>query len=197
MGTQHPLSRRRVLLEACLAWYATRPDAAKQVERVLNRLSGQQQQQQQQCHPISLRVIEFFLNTQLRGQDHALYWAYQRHLRIYGKASFDVFCREPKQAYKLCEGVEEVQSTPAQLEFMRWFIESKAMALLEKELEEVLSAKQRHQGEAKRRQRQKQQLLKRKSSSPPADPSTTQAPKKPRAAAQQGASEAADSEKGL
>ena len=142
--TPHPLSRRQILLDACLAWYNERPDAARRVKKVLQRAPGEQ---------LSLRVVEFFLSTHLREEGHDLYWAYQRHLRIFGKASFDVFCREPKQSHKLLGNSVKVDSTPAQLEFMRWFIESGAMQLLEDNLAAVLAAKQKHQSNAKRRKK--------------------------------------------
>lgn len=142
----HPLSRRQVLLTACLAWYEERPEAARDAQRVLKR-EGKQ---------LSLRVVEYFLNTRLRVQNHKLYWAYQRHLRIFGKAHFDVFCREPKKTFKLGGGVE-VESTPAQLEFLRWFIESGGMSLLLKDLDAVLLAKQLHQGATKKRKHQQHQ----------------------------------------
>lgn len=138
METPHPLSRRRVLLASCLEWYAESPEAARRVRKVLTR----------EGNKLSLRVVEYFLNTRLRGTDHPLFWMYQRHLRIYGKANFDVFCREPKKPYKLTDDVL-VNSTPAQLEFMRWFVESGAMDELEETLDDVLKAKQIHSSKSK------------------------------------------------
>lgn len=133
--------RRRVLFEQCCQWYNEDPRRVDQLLSVISR--GR----------VSLRLIEFFLGqvktvvTSYRdaeGRDRKscdIYDDYQRHLRAYGKGSFDLFCRHEKKTFEL--GGKQVKTNASQLEFFRWCISSGVLSLIESNLPRILSDKRK------------------------------------------------------
>ena len=135
------LGRRRVLFEQCRQWYNEDPVRVERLQSVI--LRGK----------VSLRLIEFFLgqiktknavykNSQgvshLSGQ---IFDDYQRHLKAYGKGSFDLFCRHEKKTFEL--GGKRVKTNASQLEFFRWCISSGVLDLIESNLPRILLDKQK------------------------------------------------------
>lgn len=135
------LGRRRVLLERCRQWYNEDPSRVDRLQTVIGR--GR----------VSLRLIEFFLgrlknssavyvdsrNTErTSGQ---MYEDYQRHLKAFGKGSFDLFCRHEKMSFELAG--RKVKTNASQLEFFRWCISSGVLDVIESNLHRIVSDKQK------------------------------------------------------
>lgn len=88
---------------------------------ILNKSSG-----------ISLRNLEWFItnyakknNTSFKTKDGKMFTvhcAYKSSLDGYSKKLFDPFCRAEKFNYRIPETSQEIQTTLAQLNFIKWCI---------------------------------------------------------------------------
>ena len=83
---------------------------------------------------ISLRNLEWFItnyakknNTSYKTNDGKLFTvhcAYKSSLDGYSKKLFDPFCRSEKFTYKIPSTSHEIQTTLAQLNFIKWCIKN-------------------------------------------------------------------------
>ena len=97
---------------------------------------------------ISLRSIEWFItnyskkrNTMItneEGKTFAVHCAYKSSLDGYSKKFFDPFCRLNKIRYTLKNG-EQIQTTVAQLNFVKWCIKNNIIAYIKDNRENLMS----------------------------------------------------------
>lgn len=89
---------------------------------------------------ISLRNIEWFITNYSRknhthydidGKPFVVHSAYKSSLDGFSKAFFDPFARSSKIAYKVPGTDEEISTTVAQLNFLRWVIRTKLLDYME------------------------------------------------------------------
>jgi hypothetical protein len=83
---------------------------------------------------ISLRNLEWFITNYAKknhtsfktkdGKMFAVHCAYKSSLDGYSKKLFDPFCRAEKFTYQIPETSEEIQTTLAQLNFIKWVIKN-------------------------------------------------------------------------
>lgn len=95
---------------------------------------------------ISLRNLEWFITNYSKGNNltyntkdgkmFTVHCAYKSSLDGYSKKLFDPFCRTQKFDYKIPNSDSEVQTTVAQLNFIRWCIKNNI-------IEYILSNKQK------------------------------------------------------
>ena len=84
---------------------------------------------------ISLRNLEWFITNYSKkhnlsyetndGRIFSVHCAYKSSLDGYSKKLFDPFCRADKIVYKVPETPDEIHTTVAQLNFIRWCIRNK------------------------------------------------------------------------
>ena len=116
------MSKSGILLSSINTFYDDEKNRTKLVT-VLDKSSG-----------ISLRNLEWFItnyakknNTSFRTNDGKLFTvhcAYKSSLDGYSKKLFDPFCRSEKFAYKIPSTSHEIQTTLAQLNFIKWCIKN-------------------------------------------------------------------------
>jgi hypothetical protein len=95
---------------------------------------------------ISLRNLEWFITNYSKGNNltyntkdgkmFTVHCAYKSSLDGYSKKLFDPFCRTQKFDYKIPNSQSEVQTTVAQLNFIKWCIKNNI-------IEYILSNKQK------------------------------------------------------
>ena len=100
---------------------------------------------------ISLRNLEWFITNYSKknnlayttndGKIFSVHCAYKSSLDGYSKKLFDPFCRSMKIAYKVPGTDEEIHTTVAQLNFIRWCIKNNVMEYIRKN-HDVLFSKQ-------------------------------------------------------
>ena len=116
------MNKSDILLSSINTFY-TNPENKATLIELLNKSGG-----------ISLRNLEWFITnyskknnltyTTSDGKIFSVHCAYKSSLDGYSKKLFDPFCRTEKITYKLPESSEEIHTTVAQLNFIRWCIKN-------------------------------------------------------------------------
>lgn len=111
-----------ILLSSIDAFYGS-PENGKTLVQILTKTGG-----------ISLRNLEWFITnyskkTNLTYKTHdgkifSVHCAYKSTLDGYSKKLFDPFCRSDKISYKIPGTTEEVNTTLAQLNYIKWCIKN-------------------------------------------------------------------------
>jgi len=114
------MNRTSILLSSINQFYKEEHHRNKLLT-ILNKSSG-----------ISLRNLEWFItnyakknNTSFKTKDGKMFTvhcAYKSSLDGYSKKLFDPFCRAEKFNYRIPETSQEIQTTLAQLNFIKWCI---------------------------------------------------------------------------
>jgi hypothetical protein len=119
------MSKSDILLSSINAFY-NEEENRTMLKSILDKSSG-----------ISLRNLEWFITnyakknnlsyTTSSGRLFTVHCAYKSSLDGYSKKLFDPFCRSSKIQYTIpCTG-EEIQTTVAQLNFIKWCIKNKVI----------------------------------------------------------------------
>ena len=111
-------ARSVTLLESLNAFYRSDPKNVQHLDDVLNKRKG-----------ISLRNLEWFI-TMPNGHAFVVHCAYKSSLDGYSKKLFDPFCRTQKFEYEVPHTETKIQTTVAQLNFIRWCIKKNILQYL-------------------------------------------------------------------
>ena len=124
------MNKSDILLSSINTFYTNQENKATLIE-LLNKSGG-----------ISLRNLEWFITnyskknnltyTTSDGKIFSVHCAYKSSLDGYSKKLFDPFCRTEKITYKLPESSEEIHTTVAQLNFIRWCIKNNIVDYIRK-----------------------------------------------------------------
>lgn len=124
------MNKSDILLSSINTFY-TNPENKATLIELLNKSGG-----------ISLRNLEWFITnyskknnltyTTSDGKIFSVHCAYKSSLDGYSKKLFDPFCRTEKITYKLPESSEEIHTTVAQLNFIRWCIKNNIVDYIRK-----------------------------------------------------------------
>ena len=133
------MSKSGILLTSINSFYNQEENRTK-LMNILDKSSG-----------ISLRNLEWFItnyakknNTSFKTNDGKLFTvhcAYKSSLDGYSKKLFDPFCRSEKFTYKVPSTSHEIQTTLAQLNFIKWCIKNNIIDYI-RENKKSLSSKQ-------------------------------------------------------
>lgn len=117
------MNKSDILLTSINNFYTIPENRATLIE-LLNKSGG-----------ISLRNLEWFITNYSKkhnlsyetndGRIFSVHCAYKSSLDGYSKKLFDPFCRADKIVYKVPETQDEIHTTVAQLNFIRWCIRNK------------------------------------------------------------------------
>ena len=124
------MNKTGILLTSINKFYDTEDNGAKLLN-ILKKKSG-----------ISLRNLEWFITTYAKKNDisyttedgklFTVHCAYKSSLDGYSKKLFDPFCRSAKFSYKVPGTNEEVHTTLAQLNFIKWCIKNDILKYIDK-----------------------------------------------------------------
>ena len=116
------MNKTSILLSSINQFYKEEPNRNKLLT-ILNKSGG-----------ISLRNLEWFItnyakknNTSFRtsnGKIFTVHCAYKSSLDGYSKKLFDPFCRAEKFTYEIPYSSQKIQTTLAQLNFIKWCIKN-------------------------------------------------------------------------
>jgi len=116
------MNKTSILLSSINQFYKEEPNRNKLLT-ILNKSGG-----------ISLRNLEWFItnyakknNTSFRtsnGKIFTVHCAYKSSLDGYSKKLFDPFCRAEKFTYEIPDSSQKIQTTLAQLNFIKWCIKN-------------------------------------------------------------------------
>tara|TARA_B110000444_G_scaffold257856_1_gene297313 strand:- start:5813 stop:6232 length:420 start_codon:yes stop_codon:yes gene_type:complete len=116
------MNKTSILLSSINQFYKEEPNRNKLLT-ILNKSGG-----------ISLRNLEWFItnyakknNTSFRtsnGKIFTVHCAYKSSLDGYSKKLFDPFCRAEKFTYEVPDSSQKIQTTLAQLNFIKWCIKN-------------------------------------------------------------------------
>ena len=116
------MSKTSILLTSINQFYDQEPNRSKLLT-ILDKSSG-----------ISLRNLEWFITnyakknntsfTTTEGKLFTVHCAYKSSLDGYSKKLFDPFCRSQKFPYSIPGTSQEIQTTLAQLNFIKWCIKN-------------------------------------------------------------------------
>ena len=116
------MNKTSILLSSINQFYKEEPNRNKLLT-ILNKSGG-----------ISLRNLEWFItnyakknNTSFRtsnGKIFTVHCAYKSSLDVYSKKLFDPFCRAEKFTYEIPDSSQKIQTTHAQLNFIKWCIKN-------------------------------------------------------------------------
>lgn len=130
------MNKQTLLLQSLKEFYDN-DDNQKILSNILKRNGG-----------ISLRNIEWFITnyskkrnvsyTTKEGRNIVVHCAYKSTLDGYSKKLFDPFCRMNKINYDLSNG-ETIQTTVAQLNFIRWCIKNRIIDYIVTNKEQILT----------------------------------------------------------
>jgi len=133
------MSKTDILLTSINKFYSEDENKAV-LMNILNKKSG-----------ISLRNIEWFITnyskknhtsyTTRNGKVFLVHCAYKSTLDGYSKKLFDPFCRSDKISYIIPGTDEEIQTTLAQLNFIKWCIKNNILDYI-KDNKKILFNKQ-------------------------------------------------------
>ena len=117
------MSQSNILLDSINKFYEI-PEHAECLENILVEKRGN----------VSLRNLEWFITnyskekqlsyTTSDGKSFSVHCAYKSSLDGYSKKLFDAFCRTEKFMYSIPGKSNEVMTTVAQLNFIRWCIKN-------------------------------------------------------------------------
>lgn len=133
------MNKSDILLSSINTFY-TVPENRTTLMELLNKSGG-----------ISLRNLEWFITnyskknnlayTTTDGKIFSVHCAYKSSLDGYSKKLFDPFCRSSKIVYTIPETDEEIHTTVAQLNFIKWCIKNNVVEYIRKH-HDVLFSKQ-------------------------------------------------------
>jgi len=116
------MNKTSILLSSINQFYKEEPNRNKLLT-ILNKSGG-----------ISLRNLEWFItnyakknNTSFRTSNDKIFTvhcAYKSSLDGYSKKLFDPFCRAEKFTYEIPDSSQKIQTTLAQLNFIKWCIKN-------------------------------------------------------------------------
>lgn len=122
------MSKSDILLSSINAFYNDEKNKATLVN-ILQKKSG-----------ISLRNLEWFITNYAKkhhtsyktddGKVFSVHTAYKSSLLGYSKKLFDPFCRAEKISYVIPGTSEEIQTTVAQLNFIKWCIKNDIISFM-------------------------------------------------------------------
>jgi|TARA_A200000159_G_scaffold100686_1_gene93414 hypothetical protein len=111
-----------ILLNSIDSFYCT-PENGQTLVQILSKTGG-----------ISLRNLEWFITNYSKktnlmyktneGKIFSVHCAYKSTLDGYSKKLFDPFCRSDKISYKVPGTTDEINTTLAQLNFIKWCIKN-------------------------------------------------------------------------
>src|SRR5210317_1129132 len=124
------MSKSDILLTSINTFYTNETNKTKLLH-ILDKTSG-----------ISIRNLEWFITnyskknntsyTTKDGKFFTVHCAYKSSLDGYSKKLFDPFCRSKKITYKLPGSSEEIHTTVAQLNFIRWCVKNNIVDYIRK-----------------------------------------------------------------
>jgi hypothetical protein len=116
------MKKSDILLNSIDTFYGT-PENSKMLTQILSKTGG-----------ISLRNLEWFITNYSKktdlmykttdGKIFSVHCAYKSTLDGYSKKLFDPFCRSEKISYKVPGTDDEINTTVAQLNFIKWCIKN-------------------------------------------------------------------------
>ena len=116
------MKKSDILLNSIDAFYGT-PENGRTLSQILSKTGG-----------ISLRNLEWFITNYSKktnlmyktiyGKIFSVHCAYKSTLDGYSKKLFDPFCRSDKISYKIPGTTDEINTTVAQLNFIKWCIKN-------------------------------------------------------------------------
>jgi len=116
------MDRSDLLLQSIQTFYSKKENS-EELRDILEKRNG-----------ISLRNLEWFITHYSKGNNltyntkdgkmFTVHCAYKSTLDGYSKKLFDPFCRTQKFEYKIPNSESEVQTSVAQLNFIRWCIKN-------------------------------------------------------------------------
>lgn len=131
------MSRSDVLLRSVNEFYSE-PENSEHLVNILEKKGG-----------ISLRNIEWFITnyskktnlsyTAKNGKTFTVHCAYKSSLDGYSKKLFDPFCRAEKFKFQIPNTKVVVNTTVAQLNFIRWCIKNNIIKYLSENKERLLA----------------------------------------------------------
>lgn len=127
------MNKSDILLSSINIFY-TEPENRTTLIELLNKTGG-----------ISLRNLEWFITNYSKknnltyktndGKIFSVHCAYKSSLDGYSKKLFDPFCRSEKIVYKIPGTNEEIHTTVAQLNFIKWCIKNNIVEYIRKNRE--------------------------------------------------------------
>lgn len=125
------MTTKSELLFASINDFYSDPENQETLINVLNKRNGSP----------SLRSIEWFITNYAKknltnyqtkdGKIFTVHCAYKSTLNGFSKRFFDPFCRSSKISYRIPGTDVEIQTTLAQLNFIRWVIRSGILSYME------------------------------------------------------------------
>lgn len=116
------MKKSDILLNSIDTFYGT-PENSQILTQILSKTGG-----------ISLRNLEWFITNYSKktnlmykttdGKIFSVHCAYKSTLDGYSKKLFDPFCRSEKISYKVPGTNDEINTTVAQLNFIKWCIKN-------------------------------------------------------------------------
>jgi hypothetical protein len=133
------MSRSEILLQSIKEFYSTEENS-EHLRDILEKRNG-----------ISLRNLEWFITNYSKGNNltyttdkgkmFTVHCAYKSSLDGYSKKLFDPFCRTEKFGYKIPNSESEVNTTVAQLNFIRWCIKNNIIEYILNNKKKLFSSK--------------------------------------------------------
>ena len=140
--TLKQMNRSDTLLESVQNFYSQDTKNAEYLRDILEKRKG-----------ISLRNLEWFITnyskktnlsyTTTEGKSFTVHCAYKSSLDGYSKKLFDPFCRTDKIEFNIPGTETQIQTTVAQLNFIRWCIKNNIIDYIVKNREQLLSRKEK------------------------------------------------------
>lgn len=131
------MNKTDILLSSINKFYTIEENRTKLIN-ILDKSSG-----------ISLRNLEWFITNYAKkhgtsyktrdGKIFTVHCAYKSSLDGYSKKLFDPFCRSQKFGYTVPETSHEIQTTLAQLNFIKWCIKNNVIDYISDNKKELFS----------------------------------------------------------
>ena len=131
------MNKSDILLSSINTYYTT-PENRTTLMELLNKSGG-----------ISLRNLEWFITNYSKknnlvyktsdGKTFSVHCAYKSSLDGYSKKLFDPFCRSEKIVYTVPGTDDEIHTTVAQLNFIRWCIKNNIVEYIRKNHDALFS----------------------------------------------------------
>jgi len=131
------MNKSDILLSSINTFYSV-PENRNMLLELLNKSGG-----------ISLRNLEWFITnyskknnlsyTTSDGKNFSVHCAYKSSLDGYSKKLFDPFCRTEKIAYVIPVTHQEINTTVAQLNFIRWCIKNNVVEYIKQNKNKLFS----------------------------------------------------------
>jgi hypothetical protein len=136
------MSRSNTLLESVQTFYSQDTKNAEYLRDILEKRKG-----------ISLRNLEWFITnyskktnlsyTTPEGKSFTVHCAYKSSLDGYSKKLFDPFCRTDKIEFNIPGTEIRIQTTVAQLNFLRWCIKNNIIDYIVTNKDQLLLCKEK------------------------------------------------------